>query len=119
MDSHRKFWKSFRHAFRGFGHALESEHNFRIHLVAALAVIGAIIFFKFSPLESALLIGVTVLVLSLELMNTALEKTLDMLEPNHHPLVGKIKDMAAASVLVAALGALVVAVFVVSNHFNF
>lgn len=100
---------SFRNAFRGVATAIRSEPNARIHLAATAAVTAAGIFFRCSPGEWAVLAIATGCVWTAELLNTAIEKSMDLLHPDHHPLVKNIKDMAAGAVLIAAIAAIVAA----------
>lgn len=100
---------SFRHAFRGIFTALRSEPNARTHLAATAAVIAAACYFRCSPGEWAVLAIATGSVWTAELLNTAIEKSMDLLHPDHHPLVKNIKDMAAGAVLIAAIAAVVAA----------
>jgi undecaprenol kinase len=87
----------------------------RIHAVAALAVVllGALL--RVSATSWALLALAIGLVLSAELLNTALEAAVDLVSPEDHPLAKQAKDVAAAAVLVASLAALAVAVFVLAG----
>ncbi|MBK8192928.1 MAG: diacylglycerol kinase family protein [Lewinellaceae bacterium] len=103
---------SFRHAFRGLADLFRRQPNARIHGVAAVAVIGAGMFLHISRVEWVALVLCITLVVALEAVNTALEYLTDLVSPDYHPLAGKAKDMAAAAVLVAALGAVAVGVFV-------
>ena len=100
---------SFRYAFRGLGDLFKSQPNARIHLAAAVAVTLAGFYFQISRTEW---IAVTLCifgVLSLEAVNTAIEHLTDLVSPGFHPLAGKAKDVAAAAVLLAAIGAVAVA----------
>ena len=100
---------SFRNAFRGIGTVLRSEPNARIHLVATGAVVAAGIFFRCTAGEWAVLAVATAAVWTAELLNTSIEKSMDLLHPDQHPLVKNIKDMAAGAVLIAAIGAVIAA----------
>ncbi|WP_341834288.1 diacylglycerol kinase family protein [Chitinophaga pollutisoli] len=100
---------SFRNAFRGIATALRSEPNARIHLAATGAVIAAGYWFRCSPGEWAVIAIATGFVWTAELLNTAIEKSMDLLHPDHHPLVKNIKDIAAGAVLLAAIAAVVAA----------
>lgn len=115
---HKRSLKSFGHALRGIRAAWQDGWNFRIHCIAAIVLVTLLFYFNFSHLESAILITLAALVISAELINTAIERTLDIIEANHHPLVGKIKDMAAGAVLVVSLGALLAGVLVFIRHIN-
>lgn len=108
----KDFLKSFRHALHGLRYALREERNFQIEMVVALMVVALLFVFPLSALERAVVVAMTVLVLSLELLNTALERVLDMLKPQVHPYVRIIKDLVASAVLVAATGALAVGLLV-------
>mgnify|MGYP001569788203 CR=1 FL=1 len=113
----KKILWSFGHAFRGLRSALQGGRNFKILILAAILIIAFAYYLHFTYLEFTVLILTIAVVLFGELINTALEQILNMLEPNHHPLVGKIKDMAAGSVLVLALGAFLVGILLFSLHF--
>lgn len=99
---------SLRHALRGMADLFRSQPNARIHLVATVLVTAAGFYFQVSRTEWLALSLCIVLVMGLEAANTALEYLTDLVSPEYHPLAGKAKDAAAAAVLLAALGALVV-----------
>lgn len=96
-------------ALNGVLFAFRTQRNFRIHLIAAVGVLTAALFFRFSRLEMVLLVLTIALVIAGELSNTALEVALNLLEARHHPVVRHAKDIAAAGVLAAVIGALAVA----------
>lgn len=100
---------AFRDAFRGIGFMLREEPHMRFHLVAALGVVVGGVAFRVSIEAWAALVFAITLVLLAETLNTAVEAVLDLVEPEHHPLVGLVKDLAAGAVLVAAFGATVIA----------
>ncbi len=100
--------KSFSYAARGLRYALRGEQNFQIEMLAAAVVLFGMYAFDISPTEKIVLVLCIVWVLSLELINTAVERMMDMLKPSVHPYVRVIKDVMAASVLVSSLGALLV-----------
>lgn len=112
-----RFIKSFGHAVRGMRAAWHDGINFKIHILISVIVIGAAYYYNFSYLEWIVLIFAIGIVLFAEIVNTAIERTLDMLEPNHHPLVGRIKDMAAGGVLFIAVIAAVVGILLFIRHF--
>ena len=70
----------------------------------------------FSYRDFALIIFSITLVLVSEAVNTAIEKTLNHVEPSHHPSIAVIKDMAAAAVLISSVGAAVIGILVFWNH---
>jgi diacylglycerol kinase len=103
---------SFKYAFQGLGHVVKAEHNFLVHLAAAIAVIALGAILHISKAEWLIIILCIGLVLITEILNTAIEWLVDMVSPLRNEKAGKIKDIAAASVLVAALVALVVGIVV-------
>lgn len=84
----------------------------RFHLGAAAAVMLLAALLQLRALEWALLIGACALVLAAELLNTAIEKAVDLAMPERHPLAGVAKDAAAGAVLVAAIGAALIGLLV-------
>lgn len=101
---------SFRYAFRGLLLCLKTQRNLRLELAAALWVIAAALALELSGGELAALLLCCGLVLSLELMNTAMEFTVDLCCPKPHPLAKAAKDAAAGGVLMAAVTAAAVGI---------
>ena len=108
--------QSFRHAFRGIRFAISGEHNIRIHLVAAVLVITAGFFLKLSSHDWIAILFAIGLVLISELFNSAIESIADFISPGHHQDIGKIKDIAAGAVLIAAITAVVIGILVFLPH---
>lgn len=102
----RRWWRSAGFAWAGVRHAYRTQANFRIECWAAALALGAALALR-APLAPVAL--ACALVLSLELVNTALEATVDLVSPDRHPLAKVAKDAAAAAVLIASAGALLVA----------
>lgn len=84
----------------------------RIHLTALGFVIVSGAILNLTPLEWAVVLGVSVLVITAELLNTAIEEISNYLWPHTDPRAAIVKDVAAGAVLVAALGAVAVGVWV-------
>jgi diacylglycerol kinase len=103
---------SFRYAFHGIATLLRSQPNARIHLIAAIAALGAAYFLKISTGEWALVVLCIAAVFAAEAFNTALEFLTDLVSPDYHELAGKTKDVAAAGVLLTALGAALVGILI-------
>jgi len=103
---------SFRHAFAGWWYVLRTQHNAWIHAVASLAVLAVAVWLQPSRIEWATLLLTIAVVWVAEFVNTAVEAVVDLLSPDIHPLAKIAKDIAAASVLIAALAALVVGLLV-------
>jgi undecaprenol kinase len=100
--------QSFAHAGRGILLLWQTQWNFRIHVIAGLGAICLGCCFQISGVEWLLLILVIALVLCSEALNTALERTVDLIESKKHPIARDAKDQAAAGVLIASVCSLAV-----------
>jgi diacylglycerol kinase (ATP) len=112
-----KFWNSVLNAANGLQTVWREERNFQIEVAVAFVVVVLMFGFRFSLLESALLTLAIIIVLAGEVLNTVLEDLCDKVEPEYDAVIGKIKDTAAAFVLVSSLGACIVGVLVFMHHF--
>jgi diacylglycerol kinase len=112
-----KIYHSFLFAKNGLLTTWREEHNFRIEILVGFVVVFFIIFFDFTFVESALCILAITIVLIAEILNTAVEDLCNKVEPQHDPIIGKIKDTMAAFVLVSCLGAGVIGLLVFYHHF--
>ncbi|MEM1175129.1 MAG: diacylglycerol kinase [Pseudomonadota bacterium] len=90
-----------RYSAQGFAQAWRHESAFRQELTLALIMLPIALWLGRSPLEKALLIGVCLLVLITELLNSAIEAAVDRHGDEHHELSGRAKDMGSAAVFVA------------------
>ncbi len=102
---------SFRFAGRGVAH-LMTEPNAKIHVLATLAVVALGAALRVTRWEWALLVVAITIVWVAEALNTAVERLADAVHGEPHPLIGTAKDLGAGAVLVAALGATVIACLV-------
>lgn len=100
--------KSFSYAVSGIAFCVRFEKNMRIHIITMLYVLFFSQFYELERSEILILIAVCVTVISLEMVNTAIEVVVDKVSPNYHTLAKIAKDVAAGAVLVAALSAVVV-----------
>ncbi len=112
-----KIYNSFTFALNGLKTTWREEQNFRIEILIGAIVVFCILFFKFSFVETVLSIIAITIVLISEIVNTAVEDLCNKVQPEHDPIIGKIKDTMAAFVLVSSLGAGIVGVLVFYNHF--
>ncbi len=103
---------SFAYAFAGLRHLIRTEAHAQIHLTVAAAVLVAGFYFQVSRTEWCLLAISIAAVLAAEGFNTALELLTDLVSPEHHILAGQAKDVAAAAVLLTALGAVAVGLLI-------
>jgi diacylglycerol kinase len=103
-----KFLQSFKHAGTGILLFFLHERNGQVQLVAAFAAIGMGWYLKVSVTEWVLITACIAAVLSLEMLNTAIEKLCDAVMPGFHPGIKTVKDIAAGAVLFTAFASLVV-----------
>lgn len=103
---------SFRYAGSGVLYLFRKTPNARIQLVfAALAFAGGCIF-SISITEWLIVLCFTGLVFSLEAVNTAVELTMDFINPDYHQMVKQIKDLSAGAVLIASTTALAAGIII-------
>jgi len=100
--------KSFHYAFNGWWFVVRTQHNAWIHAVITLAVTAVGLWLRLPLRDWAVLILTFMAVWVAEFMNTAIEAVVDMTMPEVHPLAKVAKDVAAAAVLVGALGAILI-----------
>jgi diacylglycerol kinase (ATP) len=97
--STRSWWRSFVYAWAGIAYAWRTQRNFRVEVViGALAVALGILL----GVNLASILVMIALVLTLEMVNTALEALVDLSSPTYHPLAKIAKDVAAGAVLMAS-----------------
>ena len=99
---------SFRNAWRGLRVVISRERNARFHVFAAIITLVCGIALRISYPEMALVLAMITLVFFAEVVNTAVERTLDLIVTENNQIVKLVKDMMAGAVLVAAVGAVFV-----------
>jgi diacylglycerol kinase len=104
--------KSFTYAWNGLKILLKEEHNARIHLVAAIIVLIASYLLKLNTIEWVIILFAIGLVFITEIINSAIENIADFVSPDKHDKIKKIKDLAAAAVLVSAFIAIVIGLII-------
>lgn len=109
----KKRIESFKNALNGFVYVWNNEPNFKIHLTISVILILVGLWRGFDVFQWVVITFAIVIVLTMEIINSAIEYTWDHLEPNHHPVVGTIKDVIASSVLVASIGSAIVGILVI------
>jgi undecaprenol kinase len=108
----KRFGKSLKHAFDGVYYAVCHEKNFRAEIAIAILVVVLIIAFKVKGWEAIILILMIMWVIILELINTVVERVVDILKPRIHPYARLIKDLMAAVVLISSIVAVVVGIII-------
>jgi diacylglycerol kinase (ATP) len=109
---------SFNFAFQGLVYAVRFQRNMRIHLAIAVLVLIASVFLNLSRLEFAVVVFAIAFVIAMELLNSALEKVVDIATSQTDPRAKAAKDLAAGAVLVAAINAVVVAYLVLAGRLS-
>lgn len=108
MRKSKSLIESFNNAVNGILYALRTERNLKIHFTIACIVLIISLFFDFTRVELLLLIFSIALVLMAELFNTAIERIVDLVTEDYHPLARVAKDIAAGAVLVTATNSVIV-----------
>jgi undecaprenol kinase len=99
----RGLLRPFTFAIVGILHAIRNERNMKIHTVVAVIVIILGLFYQLSAIEWMLIVFAIGGMLSLELMNTAIERVVDLVTKDFHPLAKQAKDVAAGAVFIYAI----------------
>lgn len=110
------FVRGFVFAGRGLGYALRTQRNMRVHLLLAVAAIVLGIVLRISAVEFALVFIAIMLVFGTEMLNTVVETVVDLVTTEYHPLARIAKDVAAGAVLLNAILAVLIALFVYVPH---
>ncbi|MFN3683346.1 MAG: diacylglycerol kinase [Fimbriimonadaceae bacterium] len=111
--SRRDLITPFRAAIRGLVYTFRTQRHMRFHIYVVLTVVLLGIFFGLRLRELMILIFTVSLVLVAEMFNSAIEATVDLVEPRYHPLAKFAKDIAAGAVLITTIVALVVGALLV------
>ena len=109
-------WNSFGAATRGIRYALRNEQNFRVQVYIALLVGFSAWVLQLRMYERIIVVLLIMWILALELLNTVIEKFLDVVHPRLHTHVEVIKDIMAAVVCVSAFGAACIGIMIFLPH---
>ncbi|MCW4446393.1 diacylglycerol kinase [Vibrio splendidus] len=113
----KRIIKATGYSIKGLKAAFRYETAIRQELVLLCVAIVALIWLNFSVIETILLLGVVVLVLIVELINSAIEAVVDRVGVEHHELSGRAKDIGSAAVLIALLFASFTWAFILFNNY--
>lgn len=94
---------SFSYAIKGIIHVIRTERNMKIHVIVSIFVLGLGVYFSLNQVEWIFILLAIGGVLSLEMMNTAVERAVDLVTEDHHPLAMHAKDAAAGAVFIYAV----------------
>ncbi len=106
--SFRNFFSSLRYSVEGFTAALRFEPSFREDLIFAIILVPFAIILPVNAVSTALMIAALFLIIIVELLNSAIEWTIDYISTEKHPLAKRAKDMASAAVFLSYLNCIVV-----------
>ena len=95
--------KALGYSLQGLTHAVRFEAAFRQELIIAIPAMIGLWFLPVSMVEKLLLLGTVLLMLIVELLNSAIEATVDRVSTERHPLSGRAKDLGSAAVLLAVI----------------
>lgn len=112
----RSMRQSFVHAWRGIRLAFRTERSFRLQIAAACVVLAVMLVLPLASSERIILLLAIAAVLVLELLNSTVERMVDLLKPRLHEYVGDIKDLMAGAVLVASLFAALIGLLILWPH---
>ena len=112
----KAFFRGFGYAFAGIAVLLKTGLNFKIQLITFCFVCFAGFYFNITSTEWLMILGVSALVLSLEALNTSIEKLCDLYTTEQNDKIKTIKDIAAGAVLVASIFAAIVGLFIFSRY---
>jgi diacylglycerol kinase len=101
-----------RVALHGIGFALRQERHMQVHATCLVVAVAMGLWLSISRLEWVAVLGISALVIGLELVNSAMEQVMDKLHPAFDPAIGIAKDMLAGAVLVAAVAAVFIGILV-------
>lgn len=104
------------HAWHGVLHVVKHERNARIHLAVALVALSMGVWLEVTNAELAAIFFAVILVFLAEIVNTAIERTLDLIDIRENPRIKIIKDMAAGAVLVTAVAAAAMGLVIFLPH---
>ena len=107
-----KFYKSLRHALRGFKYMIIRERNFRIELLAGIAIFIIAFWIGLEKWELVAITFVVFGVLILEAVNTLVERLINIFNPRVHPYAKMLKDVTASIVLIGSIGAICIGLLI-------
>lgn len=105
---HRRLIAAFMYSIEGFGAAWKSEEAIKVEITLLPVLVISAAYFGENGVERALMVASVVAVLIVELLNTAIEKTVDRISTESNPLSKKVKDIGSAAVLGAIINVVIV-----------
>jgi diacylglycerol kinase len=109
--------RSFGHAFQGWWYVLRTQRNAWLHVIIALVVFALSLWLRLDAFQWSVVLLTTAMVFAAEFFNTAIEALVDLSSPQEHPQAKIAKDVAAAAVLITAMGAVIIGILVLGPPF--
>ena len=103
-----RLFKSFKYAIRGLVKVFKEEQNLRVQLLAGIIALILAQYFQIKAIEWCILIIIILIVLLMEIINSAVERITDVLKPRINTYVKEIKDIMAAAVMLASIFAVII-----------
>ena len=116
--SFRNFFSSLRYSVEGFLTALKLEPSFREDLIFTIILVPFAIILPVNAVSTAMMIAVLFLIIIVELLNSAIEWTIDYISTEKHPLAKRAKDMASAAVFLSYLNCVVVWLIIIFANWH-
>ncbi|QOY36183.1 diacylglycerol kinase family protein [Anaerobacillus isosaccharinicus] len=115
-NNYDRYWKrftcSFIYAWTGLKHAIRHEQNMKIHILIATIMISFAFILKIPLYEKLILLLVIGIVISLEVINTAIERVVDLVTKEYHPMAKIAKDVSAGAVLIFSFFTVVIGILI-------
>lgn len=108
----KRLAKGFKAALDGFKETLIHESSFKLMIVIGIIVVAAMFYFPTGPLEKVVILATIFGVLVLELINSVVERVMNIVSPQYHEQARIVKDLMAAIVLLASIGALIIGLMI-------
>ncbi len=112
----KNYLESWKNGFRGIWYTIRTQLNAKIQLVIAVIVIICAIYFKLNITECMFLSFATMLIIITEVMNTAVEEAVNLCTTKFHPVAKIAKDVAAGAVVLSALNAVIIVLFIIVSR---
>jgi diacylglycerol kinase (ATP) len=112
----KKLIKSFKIAFFGLGYAIKKENTIRVGVIIAIAMMFIAFYFPLSAVERSIIILSIVVVMGTELLNTRIERILDIIDEEYNEKIKIIKDVSAGTTLLCVIGTGIIGVLILLSH---
>lgn len=112
----RKLWDSFKYAIEGVFYAFKTQRNIRIHFIAMIILTILMFCYSIESQDICILLICAMIVIVTEMVNTSVEKTIDLYTDQYHPLAKIAKDVAAGAVLIGAIISIIIGIIIFSKY---